>query len=345
MNKVEKAVIKYQVDLEAYKNGQAEEVVAMLDKASSEIARYVKRTDGVYTKARYKEIEKKLRDVSARLKAEVEEGTDIDGLIDYELHKQEKILSLSTEYLKDIPEGKVSFVYPSREQIKAAALFKPIDTKYGLTYKSYLDGIEAGLHDTWDSAVRTGYLTGQTTQQIVRNVMGGVSPEARLRMPGSLNPLRNAVYANTRTALQSFANETRNMVYEANEDIFGKKDAFKYEWCSALDKRTCIVCGQLDGKLFKSIKDAPQAPVHRGCRCLLLFHFDVEGDTRASKDGYVDSKKTFEGWLKEEGEKTQREVLGTARFERFRKGEPMSQFVDNGRLLTLKELDGLLGQD
>jgi hypothetical protein len=178
---------------------------------------------------------KKIREISEALQQKVESGTDIDGIIDYELHKQEKILSLAKDYIKDIKGGRIDFLYPSLEQIKTAALFKPIDTKYGLTFQSYLENISSGLYNTWDTAVRTGYLTGQTTQQIVKNVMGEAGRMGQLTKFGTMKTLRNSVYANTRTALQSFANETMQRVYKGNEKYFGDgKSKYKYKYLATM---------------------------------------------------------------------------------------------------------------
>lgn len=337
MNKLENGVIKYQIDFEKYKNGQANEIISLLDKSNAEITKYIKKTDGVYTKARYKEISKMLKETSSALKDNVDKNTDIDGLIDYELKKQKKLLELAKPYITK--KNFSGFNFPTTEQIKTSALFKPIDKN--MTYDSYLDSIEAGLYNTWDSAVRTGYLTGQTTQQIVSNVIGSKTKVGQMIKQGTMTSLRNSVWGNTRTVLQSFANETRNRVFEENEDIFDKDD-YKYEWLSTLDNRTCLVCGSLDGKLFKNIKDAPQAPIHRGCRCLLLFHFDIDGDTKASKNGYVSSKVTYENWLEKQDEKTQKEVLGNTRFELYKKGKKIEQFVDDGKVLTITELQNKL---
>lgn len=311
-----------------------------MDKANAEIARYIKKTSGVYTKARYKEISKKLSEISRKLKESVSSGIDIDGLIEYELKKEKKLFKSVEGDIVKVNGGKINFIFPTVEQIKTSALFKPVaDT---MTYDSYLNGIEEGLYNVWDSAIRTGYLTGQTTQQIVNRVMGSVSPKTRLTNPSLMHSLRNSIYGNTRTVLQSFASETRNWVFEGNEKYFGDgtKNGYKYIWVSVLDSRTCIVCGELDGKLFKSLKDAPSIPVHRGCRCILVPYFNIEGETRASRDGYVDSKVTFEEWLEGQDEKTQLEVLGRTRYEMFRNGTRMNQFVDNGEVLTLKELTG-----
>ena len=311
----------------------------MLDKANNELARYVKQTNGVYTKARYKEIAKKLADVSKKLKQKVESGTDIDGLIEYELKKQKKLLDAVSKDIKSVKGGKFNFLYPTVEQIKTSALFKPVDVKTGMTYETYLNGIENGLYNLWDAQIRTGYLTGMTTDQIVRNVMGGISQEAKITHANAMQSLRNSVYGNTRTVLQSFATETRNRVFEENEDYFGDGETkYKYEYLATLDARTCLVCGNLDGKLFKKIEDAPSLPQHRGCRCLLIPYFAIEGDKRANKDGYLDDKTDFETWLRDQDEETQKDVLGASRYAMFKKGKKLEQFIDDGRVLRLDEL-------
>ena len=337
MNKLEDGVIKYEVQFERYKNGRADDVVALLDRADAEIAKFIKKTKCVYTKARYREIASKLREISRELKNDVAEGTDIDGVIDYELKKQKKLLDSVKGDIVKVRGGEVNFLYPTREQVKTAAFFRPAAD--ALTYQSYLDGIEAGLFNTWDSAVRTGYLTGMPTNQIVSNVMGGIYPETKIRNPGAINALRNSVYGNTRTLLQSFAAETRNRVYEENERYFGDGESdYKYEYLATLDNRTCVICGSCGGRLYKKLSDVPSIPQHRGCRCTVIPFFDIEGDYMASKDGYV-KNITFDDWLKGQDEKTQLDVLGRARYEMYKKGTPINQFVDNGKVLTLKELN------
>lgn len=239
--------------------------------------------------------------------------------------------------MKDI--NQVNFIFPSVDQIKNSALFKPIDTTYAMTYQSYLNGIENGLYNAWDVSVRTGYLLGQTTNEIVRNVLGGVSQIDKLKKDGTIKSLRNSIYSNTRTVLQSLANETRTMIFEENEKYFSD-DENRYEYLATLDNRTCLVCGSLDGSLFKNIRDVKyQVPKHRGCRCIVLPYFEIEGDKKSSKNGYVDSKVTFNDWLKEQDKETQLDVLGRTRFELFKNGEDISQFVDNGKVLKLLDLE------
>lgn len=329
MTKYENGVIRYQIQYEKYKNGIANEIIRLLDSADGKIARYIRKTDGVYTKARYQQIATKLREISRELKNSVEENIDVEGVIDYVLRREKKLMGL-------IPD--ITFVYPTTEQIITSAIFRPAAD---ITYDSYLNGIEAGLFNTWDAEVRTGYLTGMSTKQIVNNVMGGLSPETRLKEAGKINKLKNSIYGNTRTLLQSFAEETREEVYRKNEKYFGDGE-YKYEWLSTLDSRTCIVCGELDNRLFKTIEDAQPIPRHRNCRCVLLPFFDIEGDRRASKNGYVDADTSFSAWLDDQDETTQKEVLGATRFKMYQEGVKITQFVDNGRVLTLDELEDLL---
>ena len=340
MNPYENGVIKYQISLERYKNGIANEVIRLLDNANIEIAGYIKKTQSVVTKARYKQIAKKLNAISKQLKERIEQNIDIDAVIAYELKKENNLFEKIKKVLKG-DSGKISFIYPSVEQIKTSALFRPATD--GLTFQSYLDSIEAGLFNYWDSAVRTGYLTGIPTKQIVSNVMGGVSQIDKLKKAGTIQPLRNAVYGNTRTLLQSFAEEARESVYRANEDYFGDGE-YKYERLGVLDNRQCIPCGVIDGKLYRTIEEAQPVILHRNCRCILIPYFVIEGDKRASKNGYVDSKITFNEWLGDQDEKTQKEVLGATRYKMYKDGVKIEQFVDNGRLLTIEELNQILNE-
>lgn len=122
-----------------------------------------------------------------------------------------------------------------------------------------------------------------------------------------------------------------------NEQYFSDSDD-RYEYLATLDNRTCLVCGALDGSLFKNIRDEKyQLPKHRGCRCIVLPYFEIEGDKKASKNGYVDSKLTFNDWLKEQDEKTQLDVLGRTRFELFKNGIEIKSFIDNGKVITIKD--------
>ena len=259
MNAYENGVIKYQIDLERYKNGIANEVIQLLDNANIEIAGYIKKTQSVATKARYKQIAKKLNEISKQLKERIGQDIDVDAVIAYELKKENNLFEKIKQFFKG-DKIKIDFKFPSVEQIKTSALFRPATD--GLTFQSYLDSIEAGLFNTWDSAVRTGYLTGIPTKQIVSNVMGGVSQIDKLKKAGTLQPFRNNVYANTRTLLQSFAEEARERVYKENEQYFGDGE-YKYEYLATLDNRTCLPKGEkvLTPTGYKNIEEIQKGDI------------------------------------------------------------------------------------
>ena len=333
MNNIENKAIANQIAFESYKTMKASKMLNVLEASNKDIIRFIKSTSDVATKKRYTEIARKLRDVAKSLKEKAVEEIDVDGTIEYELGRQKSLLSSVAANLNKYGNLKVDFLYPNLEQIKTAALFRPAAN---ITYETFLEGIESGLYRTWDSAVRTGYLTGMTTKEIVSSVMGKVNKLSKVRELGAIKPLYNSIYANTRTLLQSFATETRNRIYQENEEFFGH-NGYKYKYLATLDSRTCLVCGEDDGKLFKSLSDCPQTPRHRGCRCIIIPYFNYEGE-RASVDGPVSNKVTYKDWLGEQSANVQRRILGPGKYALYEKGMSIGDFVENGTVLNLDEL-------
>lgn len=326
MTELESREILEQVYFERYKNGVQNRVLSVLNNACNNVKDELRKTDGVFTKARYKEVERALRNVAKSVKESVDNELDVESVIDYEIQKQSDLLR---EY-----GNLVDLTLPTAEQIINAIEFKPI---VNMTYQSYLNGIEANFYNVWDTEVRTGYLTGETTQKIIRRVMGRVAGNAQLAEVGKIQTLRNSVTANTRTALQAFANETRMEVFRRNDDLFNG-----YRWVATLDRRTCIVCGQYDGHVFKDMKKIPDIPLHINCRCLVIPVMKSGvgfTDTRASEGGQVDVKITFEEWLKKQPKSIQKDVLGATRYDLFEKGKAdLKTFISDNKVMTLDEL-------
>lgn len=328
MTELESKEILSQVYFERYKNGIQNSVLSLINKACEKVKEELRKTDGVYTKARYHEIEKALKEISKALSENIENEIDVEGVVNYELERQIKLL--------DKYGGIANLTLPTTEQIMKAVTFKPFA---GMTFQNYLNGIEAGFYNLWDAEVRTGYLIGEPTQKIIRNIMGRVSKNAQLADVGKINALRNSITMNTRTALQSMANETRLEVFGKNEQLFRG-----YKWVATLDKRTCLVCGEYDGHVFDKLAQIPEIPLHRNCRCLTipvvkgLDDVDIEIE-RVSMNGYVDGKITYAEWLKEQPASVQLDVLGKARYDYYTKhGEDITTFVADNRVLTLSEL-------
>lgn len=327
MTELESKSILHQVQLERVENGIVKNCLLELEKANRLIRSELMKTDGVYTKARYKELRKYLKEVARELKYKVDSSMDIEDFIDYELEAQ---IKLYKKY------GNIQLVAPNKEQLITTATFTPYTSTS--TFANFLDSFEYDYFNVWDSTVRSGYLTGMTTGQIVRKVMGYGAKDSSVADLGAIHALRNSIEMNTRTALQSFAMETRRMIFDKNDSLFSG-----YRWVATLDRRTCIICGHNESKIYKSLDNIDTPPAHPNCRCTIIPVLkDMEDlneeSTRASMNGQVDANITFEEWLSKQSADVQKDVLGARRYELFKNGEPMKSFINDNRILTIQEL-------
>lgn len=328
MTELENKSIYHQIQLERVENGVVKNCLLVLEKANKQIKAELKKIDGVYTKAKYKELRQYYKEVAKELKNNLNSEMDAEEFIDYELNAQ---IRLYKKY------GNVQLVAPNKEQILTTATFTPYTSTS--SFANYLDSFEYNYFNIWDSQTRLGYLNGLTTQQIVKNVLGYRARDAEVAHYGEMQALKNSVMSNTRTALQSYAMETHKMVYEKNEKLFDG-----YKWIATLDRRTCVICGSKEGRIYKSYEEIGEVPpLHINCRCTILPYIKdmeevSEGSTRASMDGQVDSSLTFEKWLEKQSVEVQKDVLGETRYKMFKNGVAMKSFVFDNRILTIKEL-------
>lgn len=267
--------------------------------------------------------------MSKNLRDDIDKDMYVEDFIDYELQAQSKL------YKKYFKKNGKNFRFPTLEQAVTTATFGSYTDSS--SYANYLESLESQFFNVWDSNVREGYLLGTPTQKIVSKVVGKQAQNAKLAEAGAMQQFKNSVMANTRTALQAMANDTRKLVMQKNEDLIDG-----YQWVGTLDRRTCLVCGSLDGKEKKKITDfGNQPPIHFNCRCLILPKINGydeldDDDTRASENGEVSGKITYNDWLKSQPENIQKEVLGVTRFERFQKENDVSEFVNDGKVVPLK---------
>jgi SPP1 gp7 family putative phage head morphogenesis protein len=88
--------------------------------------------------------------------------------------------------------------------------------------------------------------------------------------PGQTKNFKGATYRAmliARTEIMRASNLGALAIYEQNQDILSG-----WEWVATLDERTCVICGGLDGKVFKFGSDQLQPPSgsHPGCRCTIV---------------------------------------------------------------------------
>lgn len=194
----------------------------------------------------------------------------------------------------------------------------------------------------YSSAVRQGLAVGETNQQIAKRVVQ-VMDIAR----------RNAVGL-VQTSVASVANNARQATFEANSDVVKG-----YKWISALDANVCELCIARADKEW-TFKSQPidhgipfsTPPIHFNDRCILtavtktFAELGIKGvkeakpGERASTDGPVSAKTTFDDFLKRKGEAWQDEVLGKGRADLWRSGKINLENLigGSGRPLTVNQL-------
>jgi SPP1 gp7 family putative phage head morphogenesis protein len=168
-------------------------------------------------------------------------------------------------------------------------------------------GVAVDQAERFSQVVRQGLLTGETTPDIAKRLIGSLQfgEEAKtVRQLVAAGGQATAVADNqiitlVRTSINQVANTASQQVYEANQDI-----TKKYRYVATLDTRTSSICRALDGQQFPYGK-GPTPPQHFNCRSTTVPVIDPDilppstTATRASKDGQVPINTTYGKWLKD----------------------------------------------
>jgi len=128
-------------------------------------------------------------------------------------------------------------------------------------------GIAVDQAERFSQVVRQGLLTGETTPDIAKRLIGNLQfgEEAKtvrqlIAVGGQATAVAdNQVMALVRTSINQVANTASQQVYEANQDI-----TKKYRYVATLDTRTSAICRALDGREFEYGK-GPTPPQHFNC--------------------------------------------------------------------------------
>lgn len=281
-------------------------------------------------------LEKMLRDLDNILSGITDDwesklNQDLQDLAGYEADWTGKTLTANVD---------ASFTSPSPEQVWSAIKFQPLglDSK-PVDFQQLISGWSTVEVNRLVMGVKSGFVQGKTTRQIVKEVAGA----------GGLADVsqRNAATV-VRTALNHVSTQAREIIYQKNSDIVEK-----YEWVSTLDSRTSTICRSRDGQKY-DIGKGPLPPAHPNCRSATApvisaeFDFLDAGAKRAARgaDGgmQVDASTTYYDFLKQQPAWFQDEALGPIRGKIFRNsGISPEEFrtisVDGfGRPLTLNQM-------
>ena len=197
------------------------------------------------------------------------------------------------------------------------------------TFAGVFDTFAAGAAREVMTVVQAGITAGATNAEITKQVMGLVNTRTKAQAETVV-----------RTAANAAGSAARAELYAANRDVLQGE-----EYVATLDGRTRPAHAALDGNKYP-VGQGPQTPLGYNCRCIRVPVVDDrfaalrEGATRASYQGPVSSQRTYGGWLRDQPEAFQIEVLGPERAKLFRSGGlSLDKFADDsGRLYTLDEL-------
>jgi SPP1 gp7 family putative phage head morphogenesis protein len=204
--------------------------------------------------------------------------------------------------------------------------------------------------------IRTGFITGRTSDQIVRDILDN---NTGVLGNNTKSGLRASIKTMVRTATNHVSNIAREQTYNENSDI-----VIGYEIVSTLDSRTTPICRGYDGaKVFfsgrvvladgttRTTNTRPRPPFHNGCRTGTApildarFAIDDSDALRASKGvnggEQVSANSTYYTWLKRQGAQGAngrafvQDVLGQERGRLFLDGGLSSERFSR---LTLDEM-------
>lgn len=351
---LQSASIGHAVDLQHLSNAEVRKIMALLNRVDDDLRDRLLAAVGRmgtdrFTVKHMNTVLASVRELNKQVYAQAAEALkeSVDELAAYEIGYQQTLFTatLPAQVLTVVPLVKVDLA-----QVQQIASSRPFQ---GKLLGEWMEELEVSRAARIRDAIRIGMVSGQTTDQIVRGIMG-IKSEGYA--DGLLNRSRNDIDAMVRTAISHTAQGARDAFYQANGDLISE-----VVWLSTLDGRTSAPCRLRDGLHYTTDTHEPvghKVPwlagpgrIHWRCRSsstpvikaweeLGLSKQDIPPGTRASMDGQVPDSTTYGEWIKGQSAKRQDDVLGPARGKLMRDGGlPLDKFYnDQGRTLTLDQL-------
>lgn len=348
--KIAEESVSHLADLIAYTNGEIKALIDILSKAHVKVLEDIAKLEAKnITNARLDNTEKAIREAYKEASFVYEEKLYGSGNKLVQLES-----SVAIDQIKNELPIKLDFVKPSQSLLKRIVKDKTIriSKDKGIKAPKFLEDFFGINTDNVVNQMRDGLASGRTPAQIVKDLKGTAKTGYT---DGILwNTFSKSTESFVRTATLSWANDAREKTYEANADILKGQSVN-----ATLDTRTCMICAGYDGKavlwnkegeVYKDELNGSRPPFHYNCRCTLVpilrswkdLGIDPESvpvGVRSSMDGNLPSDTTYSEWLSKQSKKRQKEILGEARYKLYLQGEPINKFANNGRILSLNELE------
>ena len=223
---------------------------------------------------------------------------------------------------------KYDFTIPTEGQLKSAVLTNPLNvtgSNHGQLLFNYIKRTTIGTTDLIVNNIRSGVYSGQTTQQIIRNIIG---TKSKLFRDGTLYNVNRDIGTMVRTGLAHVSAQARTETWKRNSDI---SPGFKIS--VTFDGNTSVICrgyGSTPDKIYTVGVD-PVNPFHLNCRsstvAALNEKFKMLEDSRTRSARNADGKivsvpanENYYTWLKRQPAAFQDDVIGKTRGQLLRNG-------------------------
>lgn len=299
-NEILKQTLTHYIKLEYYANEIDEEYQVLLDELVSECSGIIESYNTLNTKNDYNVLYKAIKERVDEYQKGLEERLD---------EVAEETLNREMRFLDNLYNKKGFSKLPLiiGGVTLAKLLFSPIDGRD--TVKQFAQRTGNNILRSYDTSLRAGYLFGQDSKEISRQIGTKLKQVSR----GMGNGIK--------TAVPAFAKTTDKIIFLHNER--------EVTYCATLDGSTCVVCGSMHGLKFKSISVAPSLPNHFCCRCIYI-----------PSDEITEPLPTYEEYLNSLSDEEQYEILGKNRYNLWKKdGIKLERFVNDGHKLRLDEID------
>lgn len=351
---MQSASIGHAVDLQHLSNAEVRKIIRLLNAVDAELrTKLLEAIDRLgpdsYTARRLNTVLASVYELNSSVYASIGEVM-AESVVDIGRYEVEYQGALFTRVIPGQVLVQVQLNTVNLEQVREIALSRPFQ---GRLLKEWMGDLEESRAARIRDAIRIGMVEGQTTDQIVRGIMG---TRAQAYADGIIERSRRDVETMVRTAISHTAQGVRESYYKANDDIVAE-----VRWLSTLDNKTSAPCRLRDRLVYTN--DTRHAPVghkvpwlsgpgklHFNCRSTstpiiasyeaLRLSKGLSEGTRASMDGQVPQSMNYGEWIKSQSEGRQDQVLGPVRGKLLRDGGlDLDDFYnDKGIFLTLDQL-------
>lgn len=333
--------IAHAIDLQGYSNNVVNRILKLLNKVDADLMSQItialdKLPPSQFNIDRLTTVLKAVRELNSEAYANVSDelNGELKQLAEYEIGVQKHML----DSVLPVPVATVTAT-----QVYSAAMSRPFQ---GKILAEYLSGIEEARAIKIRDAIRIGYVESQTNAEIIKRIRG---TRALNYADGLLQVSRRDAESLVITAISHTSGFARNALYEANSDV-----VLGQRYTATLDLRTTELCASRDGNIYKNGEAKPAIPAHWRCRSLYVPVLkswkdlgipidEIAPSTRASLDGQVPAKLTYQTWLEKQSAERQDTVLGKTKADLFRNGGlTLDKFVSKqGHSYTINELKAL----